>query len=105
MKKFLAVVISLFSISAMADHRLAQNGKAVLCYSDDNMSFNLNAKRTSLKYTVEGESLGPKKITKTKTDKTTYVSYKTSEGILTLSNSGDTFQFAEDDEAFSVDCE
>lgn len=104
MKKILVVVLSCISMSAMADYRLSQNTKKVVCYSDDNMSFELNAKRTSVKFIVEGESLGPKKITKIKTDKATYISYKTSEGILTLSDSGDTYQFADEDEAFLIDC-
>lgn len=91
--------------TAMADFNLANNKKTVICYGEDNQSWKLNAKRTTLKYTVEGESLGPKKITKTDTDGETFVSYSTSEGTLYLGDSGDTFQFNEDQEAGTVDCE
>lgn len=103
-KLVVALFLSFVSMSAMANFQLAQNKKAVVCYGEDNMSFNLNAKRSSVKFTVEGESLGAKKITKISTDKSTYASYKTSEGILTLNDSGDSYQFAGEDEAFSVNC-
>ena len=77
---------------AFADYILAHNGKKVECYGEDNQSWELNAKRTAVKYIVEGESEGPKKILKVKTDRNTFVSYITSEGALTLSDQGDTYQ-------------
>lgn len=104
MKSMIALFLSLFSLLAMADYQLAKTGKVVTCYAEDNQSFILNAKRTTLKYVVEGESTGPKRIVEQSTDKRTYIAYKTSEGTLILSDSGDSYQFAEDAEAFEVKC-
>lgn len=102
------VIFSLLAVTlgttAMANFRLATNKKAVVCYADDNQSWDLNDKRTTLKYTVEGESLGAKKITKTLSDGDTFVSYTTSVGTLTLSDRGDTFKFKGDTEAGEVRC-
>lgn len=104
MKTALIIVLNIISLSAMADYKLSKNSKAIVCFGEDNQSFNLNASRTTLKYTVEGESNGPKKITKTITNNRSYVSYQTSEGFLVLSNSGDYFKFAGESESESVRC-
>lgn len=104
MKKVVILFSVLSSVSSWADLSLATNGKKVTCYADDNQSIELNSKRTALKYTVEGESLGTKKITKTISDNNTYVSYKCSAGTLVLSSKGDTFQLAGEDTSFEVDC-
>jgi hypothetical protein len=95
MKKGLAasLLTVMLSSTAFASFNLARNGKPVVCYGEDNQSWNLNAKRTTLKFTVEGESSGPKRITKVFSDGSTLVSYTTSEGTLYLSNRGDAFQF------------
>ncbi|MGZ3695306.1 MAG: hypothetical protein ACXWQO_14405 [Bdellovibrionota bacterium] len=89
--------------NAKADFQLANNDKAVECFGEDNQSWNLNAKRTTLKFTVEGESKGAKKITKRNSDDDTFVSYSTSEGTLTLSDKGDTFK-GKGEEAQAVRC-
>jgi hypothetical protein len=82
--------------SAFADFALAQNGKKMVCHSEDNAEFVLNAERTTIKFSVEGESQGPKKIRQKK--------YETEEGILTLSDQGDTWQPEGESEASPVDC-
>jgi hypothetical protein len=92
------------SMPAFADFNLSQNGKKVTCYADDNQSIVLNAKRTTIKYTVEGESAGAKEIINVETKANTSASYTTEEGVLTLSNQGDTWQFAEEDVASSFEC-
>jgi hypothetical protein len=92
------------SASAQADFGLAQNGKAVTCYGEDNQSISLNAARTTLKYTVEGESQGPKKILRRKSDGDTFVSYTSEEGTLTLSDRGDVFRYNGDSEESPVKC-
>lgn len=104
MKTTVIFALSFLSLSAFADYNLSKKPSAIVCYGADNQSFDLNAARTMLKYTVEGESNGPKKITKTITDNNTYVSYKTSEGVLVLSKTGDTFKFTDAEEAEEVDC-
>jgi hypothetical protein len=106
MKNSLGLAIVLISPSsvAMADFNLANNQKKVVCYADDNQSWVLSANRKTIKYTVEGESLGVKKITKTATDGDTVVSYKTSVGTLYLDDQGDRYIFAGETEAASVDC-
>ena len=103
-KLFSSLAILIMSSSAMANLSLAKNGKAVVCYADDNQSWVINAKRTAIKYTVEGESLGPKKIVEIKSDRNTFVSYLTSEGTLTLSNEGAFYQFDGETEAGQIEC-
>jgi len=106
MKFILIALMASLSHTVYADYALAMNGKAVICSADDNQTWILNAKRSSLKYVIEGESLGGKRV-KTKTDRATYVAYTSTVGTLTLSDAGDTFKFAEDDaeDKFAVDCE
>ncbi len=104
LKHALIIISVLGSFSAVANYNLAKNGKSVVCYADDNIAFVLNAKRTTVKWSSEGESLGPKKIKKVNTDNESFVSYTTVEGKLTLSDKDDTFQFADSDEVFSVRC-
>jgi uncharacterized protein YdeI (BOF family) len=105
MKKILVLSIAaMISNLAMADFKLASNGKKVSCYDQDNASFELNAKRTTVKYTVEGESKGAQKITHNKSNKTSYASFTTSEGTLVLSDKGDIFQFTGESEVSHIDC-
>lgn len=104
MKVTILLLSSILSISAFANYSLSQNKQKVVCYGEDNQSFTLNAKRTTLQFIVEGESQGPEKIIKTISDNKTYTSYRTVEGILVLSNSGNTFQFNDDQVASVVDC-
>ena len=102
---FFVVTVVLSSSFAFADFDLAKSGKKITCYGDDNYSFVLNAKRTSIKITVEGESSGPKLIKKVTTDRKTYVSYQTNMGVLRLSSQGDSFQFKGDSNKMQIDCE
>lgn len=90
--------------SAMANFNLANNGKVVICYADDNQSWVINAQRTAIKYTVEGESSGSKKILKRNSDEETFVTYTTSEGTLALNDYGDSFQFKGDIDAGQIRC-
>lgn len=102
MKLILAALLATGAF-AHAEYGLVDNNKKVLCYGDDNQSWELNKKRTTIKFTVEGETLGPKKIIDTETDGKTYMSYKTEEGVLTLGKK-DTWQFVDESEAYEVDC-
>lgn len=100
------IVITLFlSAGAHADFSLADNGQTVECSADDNQSWVLNKNRTTVQYKVEGESLGAQEIVDTNTDGKTYVSYVTDEGTLTLGKKKDTWQFAEEDQAWEIECE
>lgn len=98
------LMLGLVSVSAQANYGLALNGKAVTCYGEDNMSFKLNAKRTTVKYTVEGESNGPQKVTEVQSDDATYSCYTTSEGLLCLNDEGDTFFFNGEGEPTAIEC-
>ena len=106
MKTLLVMPLVMMAVAstAMADFNLAASGKTVVCSADDNQTWVLNAKRTTVKYTVEGESLGAQKITKRDSDGDTFVSYTVEQGTLTLSDRGDTFQFDGDQEAGTIDC-
>ncbi len=104
MKLVFAVFVMAGSF-AQASFNLANNGRKIVCYADDNQSWVLNTSRTTLKYTVEGESSGPYKIFDRKTDGRTFSSYSSDEGTLTLGTQKDTFQFAEADEEFEVNCQ
>jgi hypothetical protein len=105
----MAVVLSLVSVlvgaNAMADFKLSQSSKAIVCYADDNQSINLGVKRVKLQYTVEGESLGGKKIVDVQTDGKTFITYSTSELALTLSDAGDSFLYAGDQDSQEVRCQ
>lgn len=108
---FLVLAVASLTIgmsSAMAGYNLASNGKVVKCYGPDNMAITLNAKRTSVKVTFEGEGTGAQRIKKTATDNATYTSYTTEEGTLTLGEL-DTFSDAEgttaSSEPYDVRCE
>jgi hypothetical protein len=95
----------LFSVQAFADFNLANNGKVVECSSADDQTWVLNAQRTTVKFTIEGETQGAKKITKRDSDGDTFVAYTTSEGVLTLSDRGDSFQFTGEESEQSLDCD
>ena len=99
-----SLAILIMGSQALANYDLAYNGKAVVCYADDNQSWVLNARRTVIKYMVEGESLGPTKIEEVKSDNKSFASYLTSEGTLTISNEGNFYQFSDDEEAQQIDC-
>jgi hypothetical protein len=102
------IILSLLAVfigtNAKADFQLSKNQRAVVCYGEDDQTLNLSAKRTSLKFTVEGESLGVKKITEVKTDNQTFISYSTSELTLTLSDNGDTVQFNSEQDSQELSC-
>ncbi|MEK6628876.1 MAG: hypothetical protein AABY53_09640 [Bdellovibrionota bacterium] len=101
--KIILTLVLLMAGTAQANFRLANNGKTVVCYADDNQSWILNKSRTAIKYTVEGESSGPYKIFR-KTKGKAYISYATDEGTLTLGFNKDTYQFAEADDSFEIEC-
>ena len=104
MKLLMILVSTMFVCSnAFATIELANNHKRVVCSADDNQSWVLNAQRTTVKYTVEGESLGALKITKKNTDGKTFVSYTTEVGILTL-GIRDTFLFEGDSDESEIEC-
>ena len=75
---------------------LAANGHEVRCSGPDNSNLVLNAQRTTIKFTMEGESSGPQKITKRDSDGDTYVSYATKDGVLRLDDQGNTFSYYKD---------
>ncbi len=102
-------LVSLISTAALADYNLAMNGKTVECYGDDNVSITLNAKRTWITYTVEGEAV-KYKITDKDTDGDTRVTYYAAETdsqgpfVLSLDDQGDAYSFAENDELAGIEC-
>lgn len=105
MKKTLTLILSLVSLSTMANYQLAKNKQAVVCYGEDNTSFDLSAKRTTVTFTTEGESNGAMKVTRVISDKKSYVTYTTNEGTLRLDDKGDSFLFKNESEPSPVECE
>lgn len=101
---FLSFISILFGANARADFKLLARQKNIVCYGGDNQSLNLNANRTRIKYTVEGESLGAKKIIDVNTDYETFVTYTTSELTLTLSDEGDSFHYKGDQVSQGINC-
>lgn len=95
--------MALASNAAMASMKLADNGRDVECYGEDNQSWIINADRTTIQYTVEGESSGPKKITGSDTNQVSFTSFTTEDGTLTFNTRGYTYQ-PTGEEAFSVRC-
>jgi hypothetical protein len=104
MKNVIILISILSSMSSWADLTLATNGKKVTCYADDNQTIEINAKRTAIKYTIEGESLGAKKISKIVIEDNKFASYKSSAGTLVFSKNGDTFKLDGENDAFTVKC-
>lgn len=101
--KSLIVLSLLFSAGAHASFKLAEKKGEVTCYADDNQSWVLDADRSTVQYTVEGESLGAQEIVDIDSDSKTYISYRTDEGILTLGKK-DTWKFAEEEDAWEIEC-
>ena len=105
MKTLVYSLIALLGSAAMADFNLANSPKEIFCYADDSYTWELNAKRTTVKFSVEGENLGAQKITRIATDSSTFASYKTSEGTLFLSNHGDGYVFPGSTENGEIKCQ
>jgi len=107
MKTMLLIALAavVFSQNSMADFKLSKSKKAIVCYAEDNQELILNAQRTMIKYSVEGESEGPKKITKVNSDNYSFVIYKTSDITFTLSDKKDTFKYDGDSQAQKMKCE
>lgn len=105
-------VLALFVIAlaatdaSKADFKIAQSGKVVDCYGPDNMVVTLNATRTTVKISIEGESSGPSKVNKVSSNNKSFVRYETKQGVLILGTSGDSFTFAGDStsEAYTLTC-
>ena len=101
-------LILFLSLAATADIlnplSILNGSRPVVCHGDDNISIVLNAQHTTLKYTVEGESLGPVKIVKVSTDHSSYVSYISSEGWLTFNARGSYYRATGEQQSSAVDC-
>jgi hypothetical protein len=101
----LAIALSaiVFTATAFATFDLAGNGKKVVCVAEDNIIITLNAKRTTLKYMVEGESNGPENIDSFQTDGK-HITYRAGEMALTLGPTTDEFKYDEFSDFGPVDC-
>lgn len=105
-------VLALFVIAlaatntTKADFKIAMGGKVVECSGPDNMGLTVNAKRTTVKLAIAGESKGPAKIKKISSNDKSFVRYVTKEGTLILGNAGNSFTFAGDSsgESFALEC-
>jgi hypothetical protein len=97
--------LALASTNAPADFSLATNGKYVVCFfAQGTQSWTLNAKRSTIRYSVEGENEWLQPVTKIDTDGKTFASFATLEGVLNLADSGDTFQVYGEPEARKIYC-
>jgi hypothetical protein len=110
MKYVLMISAILSSTVALADYSTDRAGKKVLCSGPDSSEFELNAKRTRVKFTVEGEGDWDK-ITGKDGDGDTSVTYFFHQGSITFSDQyGDFFVYDGDDSEDSdnrmeLDCE
>lgn len=107
MKTFALLLLLATNAQAAALDPMAVLGsqQAIHCYGEDNISIVLNAKHTTLKYTVEGESNGAIRVYKVSTDRSTYVSFISKEGWLTFNARGSFYRMPGDQQSTTVDCE
>ena len=78
--------------------------RIVTCYADDNVSIVLDSERTTIKYTVEGES-SVSRIYQVSTDHSSYVSYISKKGWLTFNERGSYYRVSGEEQSSSIDCE
>jgi hypothetical protein len=98
------MVLVLSSSFAFANYSLLSSRKPIVCFADDNQSIVYNVEKSTLKYTIEGESRGPKKIVNSSTNWANYLIVTSSELTLQLSNQGDFFKFPGDARFTKVEC-
>lgn len=107
MKHISLVIGILFGLTTQAANLspmdVLKHQRSVVCYADDNAEIVLNANRTAIKYTVEGEG-GTRRINKIKTDHSTYVAYVTPEVMLTFNKRGSFLRVRGDDKSYFVEC-
>ena len=104
-KALLTSVIALSSTTVWADFNLVKGTQKIICYGEDNQSIEINPKRSAIKYKVEGESLGMKNVINMRTDRQTYVVFKTEDFYVSLSNKGDKFKFVKGENLWQdMDC-
>lgn len=104
--KYLSLTLTLFGFiqSAHADFELSQSKHAIHCYGNENIQIELNAPKTQMKLTTEGESLGFKGITQMNTDGQTFVTFSNSEFSLTLGSSFDHYTYGNETEKNPLRC-
>lgn len=103
LKSVFAAIILLPTLS-FASLKLADNKlKAVVCHADDNQTVVINASRTKIKYTVEGESNGALPITKKSRSETSRV-FSTSELTMIFTKKSVLIRFDGTREAYPWDC-
>jgi hypothetical protein len=102
-KKGLVFFAFVFAAPAFATFDLLKTGKRIECFAEDNVVITLNAKRTTLKFMVEGESNGPVKIDSFQTDGEEAV-YRAGEMSLRLGPHIDEFQYDESSDYEPVEC-
>lgn len=93
------------SLSAHADYALFKSKQEIVCTGEDNLEIRLNESRSAIQVTVEGESLGWKRVLKYTDNGKTKASLTTSQGTLTLSKRGDRFRYKGETTATELDCE
>ncbi len=98
MKLILSVLALSLTASAFASYKDGKSLGVYVCSGADNISITLNAKRTTMKYMVEGESNGPEKIFTTRDNGHDTVTFVSKDVTLTLSDKGDKFLYHGDQE-------
>lgn len=98
---FLATAVQAATLNPM---EVLHSRRAVICYGADNISIALNAARNAVKYTVEGESPGPRKVVNVSSDNSTYVSYITQDGWLTFNARGSFYRARGEQQTSVVNC-
>lgn len=109
MKRNLTLLLGVLLVSSLshANYSLLLTQRPIVCYGPDNQSILYNVHKGIMKYTVEGESNGFKKISRPNTNGRSYIIVETSEVILQISNQGDFFKVkgSGDDRFTRADCD
>lgn len=109
MKKSITLLLGILLATSFsyANYSLVLTRKPIVCYGPDNQSVLFDINKGYMKYTVEGESRGFKKISRPNTNNTTYIIIETTEVILQLSNQGDFFKIkgSGDDRFTRAECQ
>ncbi len=90
MNKPLLSFLLMISSNAVASISTPNPEKSLRCWGEDNIVITINAARTKMKYEVEGETTGAKRVTKTVSGEG-YKKYMSEDGVLTISTKSDNF--------------
>jgi hypothetical protein len=84
--------------SAFASYELSKKRGPVICNGSDNQVITLGSNKATVKYSIEGKSLGSKAVESVVDNRKDKVAYSTEELTLTFADTGDLFKYDGGDE-------